>query len=246
MYQGGLITSEEGQQLRPHIQIELNDVHRPEEFQTRSHWSSMFLPTWISQSGPSGFAVHYQPYLVLIIERTQRATGWKDRSEDTKVERTTRPGTTQVANSQPPVKQHWNTVSLDMPEQAKERFRATPPRRKTPLEPGEADLLYCKACRCYWSEDYQTAHALLTDLTTSPLADARAWYYKTLTELALGMDADARRSLQRAVTLHRQGLPGNSEILVALERVQGPVRQWFRTSLERGETSPSPSLSSSH
>ena len=85
-------------------------------------------------------------------------------------------------------------------------------------------------CDSFWKGDYQTA---LTQFDTAvELAgdDARFWYFKGLSEKALGID-DAVDSLARAVTLDLEAAPSaKRQISESLQRIQGRLRlQLLRT-----------------
>jgi hypothetical protein len=97
----------------------------------------------------------------------------------------------------------------------------------------DASDLYYKGVGLYWQRSYASALEYLEAATSLADEDARFWYYRTLTELALGNQQAARSSLERAVALHRQGKPRPDVIGRALERIQGPTRTMFREALDR-------------
>ena len=62
--------------------------------------------------------------------------------------------------------------------------------------------------------------------------DARYWYYRSLTESAMGEALQAKVSLLKAVDLHARNLPDAGKIGEALERVQGHSRMKIREALD--------------
>jgi hypothetical protein len=90
--------------------------------------------------------------------------------------------------------------------------------------------LYWHGYKLYWESDYAEAWKYF-EAATRMADDARYWYYRALSERALGDEA-ARESLLRGAELERQGKPHGDQVGLALERIQGPVRTWLR-SVER-------------
>ena len=91
------------------------------------------------------------------------------------------------------------------------------------LDEFAATAAFGLGCHAYWRGDYQNA---LTDFNHAVRLfdqDARFWYFKGLTETALG-ESSASDSFGLAVALEAQGKPDSSVVSAALERVQGRMR----------------------
>jgi tetratricopeptide (TPR) repeat protein len=85
----------------------------------------------------------------------------------------------------------------------------------------------------YWQRDYQKALEFLDTALDLDREDARIWYYKGLSELALGNEAAAREAIDRGADLQHQKKPNALQIGSALERVQGPQRALIRAAVDR-------------
>jgi hypothetical protein len=96
------------------------------------------------------------------------------------------------------------------------------------MQPSDAIDLFWQGYSLYWKQEYGEAREYLVAATRLNGEDARFWYYRALTEVALGNDSAADGALNRAVTLHHQGLPRTDVIGRSLERVQGPTRMMLR------------------
>jgi hypothetical protein len=95
----------------------------------------------------------------------------------------------------------------------------------------DAERLFWLGCKHYWQGDLEEALAYVEAATELFEDDARFWYYRALSESALGQEKRADESLRRAVELHLRGLPAASAISQALERVQGEPRMRLREAL---------------
>jgi tetratricopeptide (TPR) repeat protein len=109
-----------------------------------------------------------------------------------------------------------------------------PPLRTERLTAQAAPALFWQGYGLYWQREYAGALTYFEAATRLAADDARNWYYRALAERALGNHVAARKSRQRAVELHDQGKPRADVIGLALERVQGPLRQWLREGDEGG------------
>jgi len=87
-----------------------------------------------------------------------------------------------------------------------------------------AQLMFSSAFHAYWRADYSAAQKQLAEAVAADNQDARIWYYKGLTELALEQDQAAASSFGEAVKLHIAQPEQNAQVNKALERVQGDVR----------------------
>jgi hypothetical protein len=95
------------------------------------------------------------------------------------------------------------------------------------LKATDAPGLYWLGLRLYGERDH--AEALAHFEAASFVADdARYWYFRALSERALGDLEAARASARRGNELERRGLPRADLLGPALERVPGPLRRWLR------------------
>jgi hypothetical protein len=88
----------------------------------------------------------------------------------------------------------------------------------------------------YWSGRYTEALAEFQKAVDSSDGDARFWYYRGLTELALGDYRSAEASIAQGVRLVRQNRPDSRTVGRALERVQGLNRQYLNAIAARVPT----------
>jgi hypothetical protein len=102
--------------------------------------------------------------------------------------------------------------------------RAAQPGRSGTAE-AEAAGLFWRGYDRYFARDYAAARDLFQQSLAKSEQDARAWYFRGLSELMLGDRAAAAKSLLRGAQVQRQGHPGPDTISQALERVQGPQRE---------------------
>jgi tetratricopeptide (TPR) repeat protein len=115
------------------------------------------------------------------------------------------------------------------------------PARKGPLATEKmraehAPELYWAGYNLYRQRDYAEALRYFEAATRLADNDARYWYYRALSERALGDEDGARRSARRAGELHRQGKPRADVVGLALEQVQGPLRLWLREAGNSSDT----------
>jgi hypothetical protein len=104
-------------------------------------------------------------------------------------------------------------------------------RRKLLLKnrgPADAPGLYLRAVQAYRRGDYEEALDLLSVVVRLDDQDARYWYYKALSERALGEAAAARESARRGAALELLGRADPTQTAEALERIQGDERQFLR------------------
>ncbi len=101
----------------------------------------------------------------------------------------------------------------------------------------DAERLFWAGCKYYWQGEYDEALAHVDAATELFADDARFWYYRSLSEAALGLEKRAESSLRQAVQLHLRGLPSAAAISQALERVQGEPRMRLREALDAAQAS---------
>jgi len=101
-------------------------------------------------------------------------------------------------------------------------------RRKLLLKRREPGDLYVRGVQAYGYGDYQEALDLLSVAVQLDSQDARYWYYKALTERALGEQTAAGESARRGAALELLGKADPTQTGVALERAQGGERQFLR------------------
>jgi hypothetical protein len=93
-------------------------------------------------------------------------------------------------------------------------------------------VLFGEGCHAYWRGDYRSAISVFGEAIRRDADDARFWYFKGLSEVALG-ELAATDSFGHAVALEAEGKPDARQINAALERVQGSVRQQLRAATQR-------------
>jgi hypothetical protein len=91
----------------------------------------------------------------------------------------------------------------------------------------DPSALYWRARSLYWQGDVEMALALLIRATELDAQDARYWYFRALAERALGLMRMAKDSARRAEALRILHRPDETEIGLALERVQGAERRFL-------------------
>lgn len=99
--------------------------------------------------------------------------------------------------------------------------------RKARPTAANADALFWRGYQLYWQKSYDEALDYFDAAVESPAQDARYWSYKALTEKALGLDRQAAESVRQATALRRLNLPQGNLLPSALERVQGPDRDFL-------------------
>jgi hypothetical protein len=91
--------------------------------------------------------------------------------------------------------------------------------------------LYWRARSFYWQGDAEMALALLIRATELNPQDARYWYFRALAERALGEMEMAKDSARRAAAWKVLRRPDETEIGLALERVQGAERRFLNEAI---------------
>src|SRR5262249_15562170 len=100
------------------------------------------------------------------------------------------------------------------------------------LKPADATRLFWKGHDLYWERPYAQGLEYFRGAAKLKIRDARMWYFKGLTELALGDDEAATSSFKVGAELERIGRPGPEAVGLALERVQGAARAKIRAARE--------------
>ncbi len=93
----------------------------------------------------------------------------------------------------------------------------------------EADRLFWVGYRSYWQGDFDKALVSFDGAVRIDDRDARFWYYKALTERALGNFGRADASVRRGRELHAADRAKAGLVAAALERVQGADRRFLNT-----------------
>jgi hypothetical protein len=93
-------------------------------------------------------------------------------------------------------------------------------------------MLFWAGHALYWRGEHEEALVRFEAAVKLSGRDARFWYFKGLTESALGEERRSAESLGRAVELHLEGSPRADLIGIALERVQGAERARLRLMLD--------------
>jgi hypothetical protein len=91
----------------------------------------------------------------------------------------------------------------------------------------EPSPLYWRARTFYWQGDAEMALALLTRAIELNPQDARYWYFRALAQRALGEMEMAKDSARRAAAWKVLRRPDETQIGLALERVQGAERRFL-------------------
>src|SRR5205807_9528790 len=100
---------------------------------------------------------------------------------------------------------------------------------------GDAPALYSRGYHAYWEHKYTEALEYLDAAVRLAPRNVLAWYYKGLTEEALGDAPACQESLKRGAEVQRKYPSNDAAIRTALERVQGRQRQLINEAL-RGAT----------
>lgn len=100
------------------------------------------------------------------------------------------------------------------------------------LKPADSTRLYWKGHELYWAREHAQAREYFLAAAKLKMRDARMWYFKGLTELAVGDDAAAAESFKQGAELERLGMPGPEAVGLALERIQGATRAKIRAAQE--------------
>lgn len=87
-----------------------------------------------------------------------------------------------------------------------------------------ASYYFSQGYHAYWNRDYRTALRYLNKAMQASNVDARVWYYKGFTEIALRQERAALDSLAQAVRLHMNDSSQAAKVSKSLERVQGSLR----------------------
>ncbi len=103
-----------------------------------------------------------------------------------------------------------------------------------------AGMYYGEAYHAYWAGDYRGAEALLQAGLEAADQDARLWFYRGFTEIALGRESSAIESLGRAVRLQSLHPEQNSRINASLGRVQGNLRAAIQQARVQWNAKPAP------
>jgi tetratricopeptide (TPR) repeat protein len=90
--------------------------------------------------------------------------------------------------------------------------------------------MYWSGHALYFQKRYEEALVRLTAAVKLD-DDARSWYFKGLTERALGEDEEAQKSLRRAAELHLAGKPRADLIDTSLRQVRGEERRLLTEAL---------------
>jgi outer membrane biosynthesis protein TonB len=98
-----------------------------------------------------------------------------------------------------------------------------------PRARGDADTLFWRGYKLYWQRQYPAALESLSAAVDVRAGDARYWYYKALTERALGDEGAAVASLRQGAAWRSRNSPSLDVLLGSLERVQGPDRQFINS-----------------
>ena len=120
--------------------------------------------------------------------------------------------------------------------------RAAGPR----VDEEAATAAYAAGYDHYWSGRYREACAAFTTAVERSAGDARFFYYKGLSECALGEAAAAEASILQGARLEKQHLPDSRSVGFALVRVQGTMRDYIQTVNKNVErTQPAPAVARS-
>lgn len=90
-----------------------------------------------------------------------------------------------------------------------------------------AERLYADALWLFWEDNFESAREHLAAAILLSPRDARLWYYRALSERALGDDRAANHSAENGAALQVTGATDKCQILAALERIQGPDRKYL-------------------
>jgi hypothetical protein len=90
-----------------------------------------------------------------------------------------------------------------------------------------ADKLYADALWLFSDENFKSARDHLAAAVKQSPHDARLWYYKALSERAMGDEKAARQSAENGAALEIVGITDKKLILTALERIQGTDRSFL-------------------
>lgn len=112
-------------------------------------------------------------------------------------------------------------VAMDEPVAKPARAYRPVPESATP------EKLYADALWLFWENNFKSARDHLAAAIKQSPRDARLWYYKALSEKALGDATAARQSAENGAALEILGMTDKHSILAALERVQGKERTFL-------------------
>jgi hypothetical protein len=94
-------------------------------------------------------------------------------------------------------------------------------------ESATAEKLYADALWLFWENNFKSSRDHLAAAIKQSPRDARMWYYKALSDKALGDETAARQSAENGAALEILGMTDKHSILAALERVQGKDRRFL-------------------
>jgi hypothetical protein len=114
-------------------------------------------------------------------------------------------------------------LGVDVVMVARENGNRRPRVRRDP------DVPFWRGYNLYWQRQYPAALAEFVAAVELRDNDARYWYYKALTERAVGLEAEALASLRRAALWRSRNSPALDVVLGSLERVQGPDRLFINS-----------------
>ena len=102
----------------------------------------------------------------------------------------------------------------------------------TPVELS-AEMAFGRGYELYWGGHYSEALLWFDAAISRERSDARFWYYKGLSEAALGDTPRAEMSFEKGAVFARRSAPDARVVGRALERVQGQQRVWLETVVAR-------------
>jgi tetratricopeptide (TPR) repeat protein len=137
--------------------------------------------------------------------------------------------------TEPVATEQHQQVSLSAPQHDPAGVAAIPVRTSTPVPPPPIDLTgkgrkdaeryYGEGFHLYFQRQYGEALRHFEAAATLSNGDARYFYFRGLSELALDDHAAADRSFDHAARIEYSGNRQTLQVAVALERIQGPARR---------------------
>lgn len=106
------------------------------------------------------------------------------------------------------------------------------------LKAADAPKMFWLGYRLFWQGEHESAWRQFDAAARLADDDARYWYFKALTEQAMGRNDEAVKSRRRGAELQATAKPNAEAVGRALERVQGPQRMWLREGLDTLGTRP--------
>src|SRR5262249_17446487 len=101
----------------------------------------------------------------------------------------------------------------------------------------EAAALFWRGYDRYFARDYAGAGELFQQSVAKYDQDARAWFFRGLSELAQGQQDIATGSLLRGAQVQPMGRPGPEAVGRVLERIQGPQREAIQSAVRMASRS---------